>query len=132
MAEDDRAERSRREADEIGREREQRGRERVGGGKKQFRKDQRRGDAVEKEVVPLDGRADGRGSDRPDHHAPARGGIEFAQDAAHCMLFSVWPAAMRMAGIRVRPLAVALLLVCGDTAGALPSGSTRADERIDS
>ncbi|MEY9739305.1 hypothetical protein ABH985_007094 [Bradyrhizobium ottawaense] len=65
VPEHDAAERARDEAERIGRERQQRPHHGIEGRKEQLVEDQRRGGAVEEEVVPLDGRADqARGGDR--------------------------------------------------------------------
>ncbi len=63
VAEERRAERTRHEADEERRERQDLADDRIGRREEQFWEDQRGRRAVEKEVVPLDCRADGRGDD---------------------------------------------------------------------
>ena len=64
MAEDRGADRPSDEADEIGAEGGERRRQRILVGKVELAEDQTGGGAVEEEVIPLDGRADGGRDDR--------------------------------------------------------------------
>ena len=76
VPEDDSAQRPRREPDEVGREGQQGAGEGIRLGKEEPREHQGRDDAVEKEVVPLDGGADGRCRERPEPHPAPSGGIQ--------------------------------------------------------
>ena len=73
MAEHQPADRPGDEAERIGGERQHGAGQRVGLGEEQLVEHQRRGGAVEEEVVPLDGGADQAGDDHP-AQVPPRGG----------------------------------------------------------